>query len=121
MRLQDSLVPAHSYRVLNTAEKDLRFRLGTVRICAGRYTLRTYIENLCVGSLWLREECLIQKNCEMSISKTQELVAKMDVNKWMVFSPETSSRTVECGTKTETIQFETQTEITLPEDCKVEL
>ncbi len=57
----------------------------------------------------------------MSISKRQEFVAKMDVNKWMVFSPETSARTVECRKKTETIQLETQTEITLPEDYKMEL
>ncbi len=45
----------------------------------------------------------------------------MDVNKWMVFLPDTSARTLECGKKTETIRFETKTEITLPEDCKVEL
>ena len=45
----------------------------------------------------------------------------MDVNKWLVFSPETSARTVECGKKTETITFETQTEITRPEDCRVQL
>ena len=118
---RDSLVPAHSYRVFNTAEIDSCFRLGTVRICAGRNTLHTDIENSCVGSLWLREESLIQKNCEMSISKKQEFVAKMDINKWMVFSPETSARTVECGKETATVRFETQTEITLPEDCKVEL
>ena len=66
---QDSLVPAHSYRVFNTAEIDSCFRLGTVQICAGRNTLHTDIENLCVGSLWLREESLIQKNCEMSVRK----------------------------------------------------
>jgi len=118
---QDSLVPAHSCRVFNTAEIDSCFRLGTVRICAGRNTLHTDIENSCVGSLWLREESLIQKNCEMFISKRQEFVAKMDVNKWMVFLPDTSARTLECGKKTETIRFETKTEITLPEDCKVEL
>ena len=109
---QDNLVPAHSYRVFNTAEIDSCFCLGSVRICAGRNTLHTDIENSCVGSLWMREESLIQRNCEKYISKRQEFVAKMDVNKWMVFSPETSARTVEYGKKTETIRFETQTEIT---------
>ncbi len=104
---QDSLAPANSYRVFNTNEIDSCFRFGTVRICAGRNTLHTDIENSCVASLWLREESLIQRNCEMSISKRQQIVVKMDVNKWMLFSPETSSHTVECGKKTETILFET--------------
>ena len=42
-------------------------------------------------------------------------------NKWMVFWPETSSSTVKNKTKTETICFETHTEINLPEYCKVEI
>jgi len=39
----------------------------------------------------------------------------------MVFSPETSSRTVECEVKTETICFDIQTEINFLEYCKVEI
>jgi hypothetical protein len=57
----------------------------------------------------------------MSISKRQEFVAKMDVNKWMVFFTRNLITHSRMWKKTETILFETQTEITLPEDCKVEL
>ena len=39
----------------------------------------------------------------------------------MVFSPETSSCTVECEVKTETICFDIQTEINFLEYCKVEI
>jgi hypothetical protein len=41
------------------------------------------IENFFVGSLWLWEESLNKNNCKMFIIKSDEIVAKMNIKKWV--------------------------------------
>ena len=115
------VVPPHRYRVLNEAELDRCYRIRDVYLCGGRNTLRTDIQNSCIGSLYLREHDLISKNCDFEIGPSQEFVAKVGPNKWMVFAPRPFSTNAECGNSKQNVRFETQTLIELPGDCKVEV
>ena len=50
---------------------------------------------------------------------SRSVVHRKETSSPVVHQPETSSRTVECEAKTDPICFESQTEISLPEYCKV--
>ena len=52
---------------------------------------------------------------------SRSVVHRKETSSPVVHRPETSSRTVECEAKTDPICFECQTEISLPEYCKVEV
>ena len=115
-------IPSHKYRILSDLELGACQRIRNSYICGGRNTLRTDIENSCVGSLWLREHTLIAKNCDMKISMLNEYVVKLGLRKWLVFSPSPLSTSIFCGKDSrENVRFEIQTEIEMIEDCKLSL
>lgn len=58
----------------------------------------------------------------MEIEAPQEFIAKMDVNRWMIFTPYSYTRSVYCGDQiVDTIRIEGQTDLTLPPGCRVSL
>jgi hypothetical protein len=60
-------VASHMYRVLDTAELQSCSRIRDVYLCGLRNTLRSDITSSCIGSLWLQNNDLILKNCEMEV------------------------------------------------------
>lgn len=119
---KESVVPQHKFRILEELELENCHRIKTTYLCSGRNTLRTDIENSCIGSLWLREHSLITKNCDVRVTESTEFVARLSNNKWLVFSPLPFSTNIICGkSEHENLRLEVQTEIRLPEDCKVQL
>ena len=112
----------HKYRVFGSNELDSCFRLRRTYICGGRNTLRTDIENSCLGSLWQRDSQAIQDNCGVDVKVKREFVAKLSVNEWMVMVPESFSTVIYCGKNYQkNVRIETQSRIKLPEDCQLSL
>jgi hypothetical protein len=117
----DNGIPPHKYRVLDDDELKSCYRIRDIYLCGGRNILRTDIHNSCLGSLYLREHEYISKNCDLEIGPSQEFVAKIGPNKWMVFAPRPYSLNAKCGDGSQTIRLDTQTMIELPGDCIVVL
>jgi len=117
----DTVTPPHKFRIFNEYDLDICKRIRNVYLCSGRNTVRTDIANSCVGNLYLRDHEGISRTCDLEIGKLGEYVAKLGPNRWMVFSPKPFLVTMFCGKKSETLRFDIQTLIELPEDCKVNL
>ena len=115
------VVPPHRYRVLDDAELKSCYRIRDVYLCAGRNTLRTDIQNSCIGALYLREHELIANNCDVEIGPSEEFVAKVGPNKWMIFAPRPFATNADCGGRHVTVKLETQTMIEVPEDCTIHI
>jgi len=115
-------VPHLKFRTLSETDIQSCLRIKNTYICGGRNTLQTDIENSCIGGLWLRDHDIISRSCDMEISYSKEFVAKMGSNRWMIFSPKPLTRQIYCGSKVkDNINFWNQTEIEMPENCKVTL
>jgi len=112
----------HRYRVLNEAELQSCFKIREYYLCSGRNVLMTNIGECCVGSLWLRKNDLISKNCELKVEPLHEAVAKLSPRSWLVFSPEPRSISISCGKNIiQSLRFEHQTRINLVEGCDIAL
>ena len=114
-------VSPHMYRVFDKNELNTCARIRDIYLCGGRNTVRTDITESCIGSLYLKDHRLIAKNCDLEIGQSKEYVAKIDVNKWVVFSPEKFSVNAKCGEVVENVRIETQTLLELAENCKLQL
>ncbi len=121
--LPDTSSPdGHRYRVLNEPEIQSCFRLRDYYLCSGRNTLRTDIFSSCIGSLWLKKDNLIIENCKMKVEPLQEVAVKLSPRQWLVFSPVPESYSINCGKSIiKSLRFESQTLVSLIEDCDVEL
>jgi hypothetical protein len=114
--------PPHRYRVFGEADLQACYRFRNVYLCGGRNTLRTDIQDSCIGSLWLMDHTLISKNCEMNLGPYSEFVAKLGPSKWMVFSPILFMASAVCGKdSSKTVRIKKQTVIEMPDDCRVYL
>src|SRR5574343_374402 len=113
--------PAHRFRIFNEYDLNICKRVRNIYLCGGRNTLRTDITNSCIGNLYLRDHGGIARTCDLEIGKLEEYVAKIGPNKWIVFSPESFYETMICNGETESVRFETQTILELPEDCRINL
>lgn len=112
--------PPHKYRILSEFALSRCFKIREVFICNGRNTLRTDIENSCIGSLWLKEDYAITENCDMEFSPFREFATKLNSRRWIISVPEPITAVVECGKNmAENIRFKNQTILELPENCKV--
>lgn len=117
----NSVTPPHKFRIMNKYDLEICKRIRNVYMCGGRNTLRTDITNSCIGNLYLRDHEGIARTCDLEIGKLEEFVAKIGANEWIVFSPKPFLETVICGKESESIKFEIQTIVELPEDCKINL
>ena len=117
----NDLAPAHRFRIFNEYDLNICRRIRNIYLCGGRNTLRTDITDSCIGNLYLRDHGGIARTCDLEIGKLEEYVAKIGPNNWIVFSPEPFYRTAICSGETESVRFETQTILELPEDCKINL
>jgi len=117
----DGRTPSHKFRIMNGYDLEMCKRIRNVYMCGGRNTLRTDISNSCIGNLHLQDHEGIARTCDLEIGRLTEFVAKIGYNKWAVFSPKPFMENVRCGETTESIKFEIQTIVELPEDCKVNL
>ncbi len=111
----------HRFRIFNEYDLNMCKRLRNIYMCGGRNTLRTDIENSCIGNLYLRDHHGITRTCDLEIGRLEEFVAKIGVNKWVVFSPKPLRKEVKCGKEKDIVMFEIQTLIELPEDCMIRL
>jgi len=111
----------HRFRVFNEYDLNMCKRMRNIYMCGGRNTLRTDMENSCIGNLYLRDHHGIARTCDLEIGRLEEFVAKIGVNKWVVFSPKPLQKEIRCGKEKDVAWFETQTLIELPEDCMVRL
>lgn len=117
----DSVTPPHKFRIMNKYDLEICKKMRGVYMCGGRNTLRTDITNSCIGNLYLRDHEGIARTCDLEIGKLEEYVAKTGPNEWIVFSPKPFLETATCGKESESIKFEIQTIVELPEDCKINL
>lgn len=75
-----------------------------------------------MGSLWLRLDALILKNCQMKLEPFREYVAKLSPRQWVIMTPKPFTETLSCGSRTiKSVRIENQTLLTLPEDCHLDL
>jgi len=115
-------VPPHKFRVFDEAGLSSCFKIRNVYICSGRNTLKIDIHKSCIGGLYLRDVRLIQNNCDVRVGAPVEFVAKIGLKKWATLVHEPFSSVVTCnGDIVDTVRFDKQTEISLPEDCRVNL
>lgn len=119
---QENGIASHKYRVLSEVEFQSCHQIRDHFLCAGRNTLRTDIDNSCIGSLWLKDKDLIKKNCDIKIEPLKEVAAKLSPKEWLIFSPELYTAPALCGKNIiKSIRFEHQTRLRLAEDCDLSL
>ena len=115
-------IASHMYRVLDSAELQSCNRIRDVYLCGLRNTLKIDFESSCIGALWLQNNDLILKNCEMEILPPQEYVAKVGPREWLIMSHKPVSRTLQCGSNfVKPLLIENQTLLRLPENCNLQL
>jgi len=112
-------ISQHRFRTMSETDIQSCQKIRDVYLCGGRNTLRTDIEDSCIGGLWLADHSIISRNCDMKISKSKEYVTKISANSWMVFSPKKLITTAKCGGTTVPVRFERQNKIVMPEDCQL--
>ena len=120
---QQSPEKSHRFRVLNEAEVSTCFRLRRYHICPTRNLLKTKISESCIGSLWLKDNNFIVQNCDFQVEPSQEVAVKLAPREWLVYSPKPNSFSPICEDRQviQSLKFETQTRLTLPEGCELHL
>jgi len=111
------------FRTFTEAELSACKTLGELYLCPGRNTVRKVASDTCIGSLLQRDPQKIVDSCEMKVSRPGEHVARMGYNKWLVSTPRPFSANAKCAgsTSSEPLWVGPQSELTLPEDCEIEL
>ena len=120
--VQDSKVRGR-FRTFTEAELSSCNTLGELYLCPGRNTVRKAASGTCIGGLLKRDPQEIVSFCDMKITKPGEHVARMGYNKWLVSTPKPFSANAICAgaTTSEPLWIGPQSEVTLPEDCEIEL
>jgi len=121
IRKSDGNEAPHRYRIMNEYDLNMCRRIRNTYLCGGRNTLRTDIHKSCIGNLYQRSHEGIARTCDLEIGRLEEYVAKIGVNRWIIFSPTPFMENAICGQERESLKFEIQTILELPEDCRVNL
>jgi len=112
----------HRYRVLSEVDIQNCFKLRNYFLCSGRNILRLDMKSSCIGSLWLMDQDLVIRNCPMKTEPLQEVAVKLTPHEWLIFSPDLLIASAACNKGlTQSIRFEKQTRLSMPEDCEVSL
>lgn len=111
------------FRTFTEAELSSCKTLGELFLCPGRNTVQKVGVDTCIGSLLRRDPRKILEFCEMKISKPGEHVARMGYNRWLISTPIPFSANAVCSrsTASESLWIGPQSELTLPEDCEIDL
>ena len=113
------------FRIMTENEISQCHRLGDIRLCGGRNTLRKDIFNTCIGSMLRKDSKAISRNCNFEYSPFREYVTRLSPNQWLVMTKESLSINVNCmigsNLKSHKVSLFGQTKLTLPENCEITL
>ena len=114
--------PQGKYIILSQADMAHCTQKSTTFLCQKHQVLQKDLKNSCLGSLFLRYETGVQKNCKFQTKPLRETVYQLNANEHLIFTPKPLTTQITCINGSHYPVFLASTsKLYVPSGCKTEL
>jgi hypothetical protein len=110
------------FRLLTQSDFAACIQRNHIYLCDKQQILGTNLPSTCLGSLYQKDPNGVRTNCRFERRPLREEIFQMDINEFLVFSPEPYVSRVHCKNGTSfTADFGQTTRLSVPNGCSIDL
>ena len=112
----------NAFKVISPIELASCIQKSHVYLCDKHHVLENDLRDSCLGSLYLRSETGVQRNCKFEKRRVKEMVYQINDLEHLIYSPNPNVYTMNCKNGSRHVfHLEKTSKITIEENCVIQL